>query len=120
MDIACVHADTLRFLDDLDAGVYVAHSLEALLRDSESRQLLLEALTMCALLPLLLDTRLEGGVRERLVVAHLRASGSADAEVPHIEAVVRLTRSTGYDHTQPGNRPRGYPEDYLARFKVCK
>ena len=98
--------------------MYVAHSLEALLRDSEPRQLLVEALSLCALLPLLLDARLEGGVRERLVVAHLRASGSADSEVPDIEAVVRLCRSTGYDHAQPAVRPRGYPEDYLARFKM--
>ena len=118
VDVTRFHGDTLRFLADLDAGVYVAHSLEALLRDSEPRQLLVEALSQCALLPLLLDARLEGGVRERLVVAHLRASGSADAEVPDIEAVVRLTRSTGYDHAQPAARPRGYPEDYLARFKM--
>ncbi len=112
------HADTVHFLEDLDAGAYVAHTLEELLRGVESRQLLVEALTLCALLPLLLDARLEGAVRERLVVAHIRFRGTADAEVPHVESVVRLTRATGYLHTQPALRPRGYPEDFLARFSV--
>jgi WASH complex subunit strumpellin len=110
------HEDALRFLDDLDAGAYVAHSLEALLRGGESRQLVSEALSLCAQLPLLLDARLEGGVRERLVTAHLRFRGAGAAA--RIDEVVRLCRGSGYSHATPTSRPRGYPEEFLARFAM--
>jgi len=67
----------------------VAHSLEALLRGGEARQLLVEALSLCAQLPLLLDARLGGRPRERLVVAHLRCRGGAP-DAPRLDEVVRL------------------------------
>jgi WASH complex subunit strumpellin len=113
------HDDTLRFLSDLDAGLYVAHSLEALLRGGEARQLLVEALAQCAQLPLLLDARLGGRCRERLVIAHLRCRGGAP-DAPRLDDVVRLCRSSGFDAAQhpPAPRPRGYPEEYLARFEI--
>ena len=117
-NIARFHADTLRFLGDLDSGAFVACSVEELLRRAESRQLLLECCAFCAALPLLLDARVEGRVRERLVVAHLRFRGTAESEVPYVEQVVRVARTSGYSHAQPALRPRGYPEEYLARFPL--
>ena len=44
----------------------------------------------------------------------LRRQGTAD--IPNIEEVVRLCRTTGYDKAEPAKRPRGYPEEYLSRF----
>ena len=117
--VTVAHAALLRFLADLDAGVYTSHTLEEVLREREGRQLLLEALQLATQLPLLLELRVEGKTRERLVVAHLRCVGTSEAEVPHCEQVVRLARSSGYAcASAPELRPQGWPEDYLSRFPL--
>lgn len=64
---------------------------------------------------LLLDECFDGPVRERIVVTFLRSKGTSD--IPNIEDVVRLCRVTGYNRAEPLKRPRGYPEEYLARFQ---
>ena len=56
--------------------------------------------------------------------AHARARGWRPSH-PHVQTisdaaespqVVRLCRCTGYNRAEPARRPRGYPEEYFARF----
>lgn len=109
------HYDAVRFLEDLQEGVYIQHTLEGLLRDYESRQILVESLSLFGTILLLLDECFDGPVRERIVIAFLRSKGTSD--IPNIEEVVRLCRLTGYSYREPAKRPRGYPEDYFGRFQ---
>lgn len=95
--------------------MYIQHTLEGILKDTESRQLLVESLSLFGTMLLLLDECFDGPVRERVVVTFLRSKGTSD--IPNIEDVVRLCRVTGYSRAEPLKRPRGYPEEYLARFQ---
>ncbi len=88
---------------------------------------------------LLLDVRIAGPCRERLIVAYYRYKGAGT--IPNVDAVVKLCRSTGYVHstaasaaaaaaaaaagkkpvkgaTPPGEFPPHYPEDYFHRFRI--
>ena len=66
---------------------------------------------------LLLDMRIPGYARERIVVAHYRTKGEFALE--NLDSVTKLCRSTGYLKTSTGiKRPSNYPEDYFNRFSL--
>jgi len=117
--VAEQHRQLAAFCAELDGGGFTSHTLEEVVRGGESKQLLLEALALAVQLPLLLDERVEGPTRERLVVAHLRCAGRSEQEAAGCEQVVRLARASGrLALSQPAHRPRGWPESYLARFPL--
>lgn len=60
---------------------------------------------------LLCDEKVEGVVRERLLVSYLRYVNRLD--LANVEGVCELLRRTGYVSGRPP--PRGYPEAYLGR-----
>jgi WASH complex subunit strumpellin len=68
---------------------------------------------------LLLDARVPGPARERLIVAHYRHKGESPA-VPIVE-LAKLCRDTGFRAGEPaGKRPPAYPEEYFRRCPVPK
>jgi hypothetical protein len=89
------------------------------LQDVEGRQLLCEALYLYGVMLLLMDLRIPGPARERIVVSYLRYKGSGG--VSNMDAVVKLCHSTGYN-PYAGNererRPANYPEQYFDRFPL--
>ena len=63
------YQDLVHYLDDLQEGVYVQSTIESVMENEDGRQLLVEALVFLGVLLLLMEHRLNGGVRERLLVA---------------------------------------------------
>jgi len=75
--------------------------------------LLIEALYLYGVMLLILDQRIEGPVRERMLVSYQRYK-SEKASSSNIEEVCKLCKSTGFLPTE--RNPTNYPEDYFKRF----
>jgi hypothetical protein len=57
--------DLLRYLGDVEEGVYVSHTLDRILLDVDGKQLMSEALYLYGMMLWLLDLRIDGQVRAR-------------------------------------------------------
>lgn len=111
-------ADYNKFLSDLQDGFYIQHTVADVLLDTDGKQLMCEALYLWGVMLLLMDMRVPGPIRERLIVAHYRKVGES-REVPIVE-LAKLCRDTGFRPADPHGkaRPVGYPENYFARFTI--
>lgn len=109
-----------RFLEDLDEGVYIQQTLETVLINQDGKQLLSESLYLYGVMLLVMDMKIYGIVRERIMVSYYRYSGAArDAgSDSNIDDVCKLFRSTGYSNTPGLKRVQGYPEMYFGRYPV--
>eukprot|EP01113_Clastostelium_recurvatum_P044787 TRINITY_DN759_c0_g1_i3.p1 TRINITY_DN759_c0_g1~~TRINITY_DN759_c0_g1_i3.p1 ORF type:complete len:1198 (+),score=276.33 TRINITY_DN759_c0_g1_i3:52-3645(+) len=127
--------DFRHYLQDLEAGVFIQLTLEIILMNGDGKQLMAESLYLYGVMLILLDSRIEGIVRERMLISYLRYKGQT--ELPHIDDVCMLCRSTGHSGL-PGTSNAGasssasssssssdkkgakdkYPDDYFARFPV--
>ena len=105
-------ADYLVYLEELHEGVFVQHTIENVLEDREGGQLLCEALYLYGVMLLLMDMRIEGGVRERMIISYYRYKGAGAAS--NFDEVVRLCRQTGLTRSK---RPANYPEELFARLR---
>ena len=65
---------------------------------------------------LLMDELIEGTVRERLIISYLRYKGRN--ELPLIDDVVKLCKSTGYVRGSGKKAPSGYPANYIGRYPL--
>lgn len=83
------------YLEDLSEGVFVQHTTESVLLDVEGKQLMAEALYLYGCMLLLLDIRIPGIVRERLIVSFYRYKGAAG--IPTLDQVTKLMRRTGFN-----------------------
>eukprot|EP00941_MAST-03F_sp_MAST-3F-sp1_P002473 g2473.t1 len=102
------------FIDHLNEGFYISHTIEDVLLNVDGKQLMCEALYLFGVMLLTLDRLVPGPAREKIIVAYYRYKGESALE--NFEQVTRLCRNTGF---VPGRqRPKNYPEDYFSRFKV--
>ncbi|XP_012862013.1 WASH complex subunit 5 [Echinops telfairi] len=109
--------DLNRYLDDLNEGVYIQQTLETVLLNEDGKQLLCEALYLYGVMLLVIDQKMEGEVRERMLVSYYRYSAARSAD-SNIDDICKLLRSTGYS-SQPGaKRPPNYPESYFQRVPI--
>nr|XP_020670201.1 WASH complex subunit 5 [Pogona vitticeps] len=109
--------DLNRYLDDLNEGVYIQQTLETVLLNEDGKQLLCEALYLYGVMLLVIDQKIEGEVRERMLVSYYRYSAARSAD-SNIDDICKLFRSTGYS-SQPGaKRPPNYPESYFSRVPI--
>jgi len=106
--------DLLVFFEELEDGYYIQHSLDILLMDVDGKQLVSESVYLYGVMLLLMDQKIDGVVRERMIVSYLRYQGLSDAPT-HTE-VCKLCRQTGY--TAGGKRPPNYPDEFLQRFPI--
>ncbi|XP_015680672.1 WASH complex subunit 5 [Protobothrops mucrosquamatus] len=68
---------------------------------------------------LVIDQKIEGEVRERMLVSYYRYSAARSAD-SNMDDICKLLRSTGYS-SQPGaKRPANYPESYFSRVPINK
>ena len=113
--------DFNKFVDDLEQGFYIQHTLDSVLLDDSGRQLMCEALYLFGVMLLLLERHFPGPVRERMVVAFYRHSeGGSGVALDRLDDVLALCRSTGFVASgsgASGAAPRGYPESYFARLR---
>ena len=104
------------YMQDLNKGSFLQHTLDGILMDPEGKQLVCESIYLYGVMLLLLDIRIPGPAREKMIVAYYRYKGSA--LLTNIDGVCRLCRDTGF--TATGKRPAAYPEDYFARIPLDK
>lgn len=107
--------DLNRFLEDLDEGIYIQQTLENVLLDEDGKQLMCEALFLCGVMLLVVDQKIAGIVRERMLVSYYRYSAQRSSD-SNVDDVCRLLRSTGYNSMT--KRPSNYPEEYFKRVPM--
>uniref|UniRef100_A0A8C9R7B2 WASH complex subunit 5 n=1 Tax=Scleropages formosus TaxID=113540 RepID=A0A8C9R7B2_SCLFO len=106
------------YLDDLNEGVYIQQTLETVLLNEDGKQLLCEALYLYGVMLLVIDQKIEGEVRERMLVSYYRYSAARSSADSNLDDICKLLRSTGYS-SQPGaKRPPSYPESYFQRVPI--
>jgi len=108
--------DYTQYLDDLEEGVYIQHTLEGILLNNDGKQLLAEALYLYGVMLLLMDEVIDGVVRERILISYLRYKGHA--EEPLLDEVCKLCKQTGFIPNQ--RKPPNYPEEFFARIPLSK
>ncbi|EFC38863.1 predicted protein [Naegleria gruberi] len=91
------YKDFIKFMNDLDQGYYIQQTLESILVNQDGKQLLAESLYLYGCMLLLLDLKIPGPVRERMLMSYFRYKGAG--EIPNIDDVCKLCRSTGFDST---------------------
>jgi WASH complex subunit strumpellin len=111
--------DFVRCIADLRDGIYIQQTVDGVLLDEDGKQVMCESLYLYGVMLLLLDQKIDGAVRERIVVAYYRHKGQSAIE--SIEDMALLVGRTGYntstlDRNGMLRRPPGYPEDYLRRL----
>ncbi|XP_042482283.1 WASH complex subunit 5-like isoform X2 [Macadamia integrifolia] len=126
--IVTYHQELLKYLNELMGGASLPSNLEGVLDNENGRQLLAESLALFGCLLLLLEHRMGGSLREKLLVAHVRYVRYFNA--PNIEPMCLLCRV----HPSPLGPPRQThsppwsssivsiqkPEDLLLRFPFPK
>ncbi|CAJ0967242.1 unnamed protein product [Ranitomeya imitator] len=110
--------DVNRYLEDLNEGIYIQQTLETVLLNEDGKQLLCEALYLYGVMLLVIDQKIEGEVRERMLVSYYRYSAARSSADSNMDDICKLLRSTGYS-SQPGSkRPPNYPESYFSRVPI--
>ena len=109
--------DLLKYLDDLNEGVYIQQTVESVLFDVDGKQLMCEAVYLYGTMLLLLDLRIPGPIRERMLVSYYRYKGPA--QVAYIDEVCHLCRRTGFDAKNP-KKLKDYPSEYFERYPLPK
>uniref|UniRef100_A0AAZ3S471 WASH complex subunit 5 n=1 Tax=Oncorhynchus tshawytscha TaxID=74940 RepID=A0AAZ3S471_ONCTS len=110
--------DLIRYLDDLYEGVYIQQTLETVLLNEDGKQLLCEALYLYGVMLLVIDQKMEGEVRERMLVSYYRYSAARSSADSNLDDICKLLRSTGYSSQSGAKRPANYPESYFQRVPI--
>ncbi|OQR94163.1 strumpellin [Achlya hypogyna] len=104
--------DYLDFCENLEKGFFIQHDLANIVLDTDGAQLMCESLYLYGCMLLLLDQKIPGPARERMVIAFYRNKGESALE--NLDEVCKLCRVTGY---LPGMaKPPQYPERFFKRF----
>lgn len=110
--------DLNRYLEDLDEGIYIQQTLETVIFNVEGKQLMAEALYLYGVMLLIVDIRIEGTIRERLLVSYNRYRGAQTSDA-HVDDVCKLLRSTRFNPKDGfAKRPANYPEEYFKRIAI--
>jgi len=102
------------YIHDMHNGAFLQHTVEGVIMDTDGKQLMCEALYLYGCMLLLLDMRIPGPARERMIVAYYRHKGNV--QLLNFDAVCRLCRDTGFRVNE--KRPNNYPDDYFARIPI--
>ncbi|OEL36929.1 WASH complex subunit strumpellin-like protein [Dichanthelium oligosanthes] len=118
------HEELCSYLNDLQEGLYVHCTLDHVLENNCACQLLVESMALFGCLILLMEHKIGGLLRERLLVAHLRYERCFS--YPNLEQICELCRRhapTPATSANSGSSPFSSdiisiqkPEDLLRRF----
>lgn len=104
--------DYLKFLEDVESGFYIQHTVDGILENVDGKQLLSEALYLYGMMLLLLEKHIPGPVREKMIVSVYRHDG--EIKLPNIEEVCRLCK----DPKSSSKKLQKYPENFFGRFDI--
>ncbi|KAF8715433.1 hypothetical protein HU200_027082 [Digitaria exilis] len=118
------HEELCNYLNELQEGLYVHCTLDHVLENNSACQLLVESMTLFGCMILLMEHKISGLLREKLLVAHLRSDRCFS--YPNLERVCELCRQHVPTPAMPassGSSPFSSdiisvqkPEDLLRRF----
>lgn len=111
--------DFEKFTDDVENGFYIQYSFDTILQEIVGKQLLAEVVYLYGIILLLLEEKIPGFIREKLLIAAYRSHGETGLE--NFEPVCKLCRNTGYipsTSQEAPKRPKSHPESFFARFPV--
>lgn len=106
--------DFIHYLEQLSQDYFLQMTVESLLKDTDGKQLLGEALYLYGVMLLQLDHHIPGIIRERLLVAFNRWRGPS--MLLNYSKVCEVCRSTGYVRGQP--IPDLYPLEFVNRIEM--
>ena len=114
--------DWKTFLEQVQTGKFVQHTIDTILSHKELRPLFCESVFSAGVMLLLVDRLIPGPTREKLIVSYYRYKGQST--IPHFQDIYQLFAQTGY--TPPSSfsnpkdeiRPKKYPVDYFKRCKL--
>lgn len=112
--------DLNRYLEDLNEGVYIQQTLETVLLNEDGKQLLCEALYLYGVMLLVIDQKIEGEIRERMLVSYYRYSAARSSVDSNMDDICKLLRSTGFSSQPIAKRPLNYPESYFSRVPISE
>lgn len=104
--------DLNKYIEDVNNGYYIQHSFEEILQDIDGKQLCCESLYLYGTMLLLLEHRINGNIREKMLIAAYRSHG--ETNLNNFEDVCKLCRNTGYIVNI--KKPKNHPENLFARF----
>jgi WASH complex subunit strumpellin len=108
--------DYTKFIVDLESGlVFIQQTLQSVVKDVKGKQLLSEGLYLFGVMLLLVDMKIPGEPREKLIMSYYRYKGK---ETDNIDQICKLFKRTGFVTGQPW--PKLYPCDYFSRFSISK
>lgn len=129
------HTDLSSFVDDLNRGYYIRHTVESVLSDEVGRRLVCEAVYLWGVLLITMEHYLPGPVRERLVISYHRMVGRDPSlgDISKIDSVVALCRSSAVrppatahrsSHKHPADEMRLFarfslPSDFVRNVVGC-
>ncbi|XP_078432676.1 uncharacterized protein LOC144704220 isoform X3 [Wolffia australiana] len=123
-DLAAYHEELVRYVTNLQEGL-MRFNLEKILENESGMELLAEALAIFGISILLMEHRMTGFLREKLLVAHLRLNCTSDClNLENISKLCRLHRRSysSYQHNDLSSFVIVVqnPEELLARSPFPK
>ncbi|XP_063722713.1 WASH complex subunit 5-like [Symsagittifera roscoffensis] len=114
--------DLNKYVTQLSEGSFVQETADSVIKTIEGKQLLAEAVYIYGVMLLLLDIKVPGDVREKMLVFYYRNGGTHVSTDSHIDEVCKLLASTGYIHSSSVDkqsvRPQDYPESLFRRVPL--
>jgi len=112
--------DFQKFTEDIESGFYIQYSFDTILQEIVGTQLMAEVVYLYGIILLLLEEKVPGYIREKILIAAYRLHGETGLE--NFESVCKLCRNTGYtpavNNLEPPKRPKNHPESFFARFPI--
>ncbi|XP_001948165.2 WASH complex subunit 5 [Acyrthosiphon pisum] len=109
--------DLNEYLDEVEEGSYIQHTIETMFLTIEGKQLLCESLYLYGVILLFIDIYIEGIIRERLLVAYHRYNAQDYNSENPIDDICKLLRCTKQNSVKSIS---SYPENYFKRVPVNK
>ncbi|KAG5475401.1 hypothetical protein LSCM1_03514 [Leishmania martiniquensis] len=108
-----------RYVREIQDGQYVAQTLDTVLASADGRQLLCELYHLYGVMLLLMDHKIGGLVRERIIVSYVRYRGAGEAHTVEVAELCRATSQSAVGGASVADSSN-YPVDFFGRVPVQK
>ena len=114
--------DWKTFVEQVNLGKFVQHTIDTILSNKELRPLFCESVFSAGVMLLLVDRLIPGPIREKLIASYYRYKGQMT--IPHFQEIYKLFERTEYlpptSFSDPKDeiRPKKYPVDYFRRCQL--
>jgi len=115
--------DLETYVEQVNDGIYVQHTLETILMSKEIRHLLCESVFLYGIMLLLTDRLIQGNIREKIIVSYYRYKGQST--IRNFNILVKMFSKTGYIFVNEKNefyekKPKKYPVEFFERKSIDK